>query len=139
METGLLLFDRQYAPYVTGCVLPCPVLSTSLEAKVLPTKQALELHIILESTHGPCQITLLFAGEEDREFLRGLQEAAALYLLTGPEHPRKHGEDQSVKSLYQRMYEGGTAVEITEPVRELVAVWLSAVVELDEVQCGSVS
>ena len=125
MDTGLLLLDRHYAPYVTGCVLPYPVLSAALEATAQPGKRALELRITMETATGKSQITLLFAKAEEkhRDFLHGVKEAAALYLLTGPEHP---------KSLYQRMHEGGAAVEVTEPVRRALEVYLSVVDPLPE-------
>lgn len=62
---------------------------------------------------------------EHREFLLALSEASALYLLTGSEHPVAMREGGK-QTLFQRVYDGGMAVEVNETVRRQVLMLVKA-------------
>jgi hypothetical protein len=129
-EVGTLLLDRNRAPYITGCVLPSSALIVNrriparLDAKIQLSKGllALELTLHLEGADSSHLLQWALPYAVHREFLQELGESSALYLLTGSEHPRAHAADKHVRTLYQRVNEGGFAVEIGEDVRGQIAL-----------------
>jgi hypothetical protein len=134
-DCGSLLIARSRCPYVAGCLLPTHVLRrnwllrTHLEAKITLQKGqvALELYGYWEEEeegtvhHLPFVVTYA----EHRDFLLALSEASALYLLTGSEHPVAMSEGGE-RTLFQRVYDGGMAVEVSEMVRGQVLMLLKA-------------
>jgi hypothetical protein len=129
-EVGTLLLDRNRCPYITGCVLPSMALTTSgripaqLDAKIQLSRGqlALELTLHLEGRDGEHLLHWVLPYAVQREFLLELGESSALYLLTGSEHPRRHPADKHVRTLYQRIHDGGLAVEVGEAVRGQIAL-----------------
>jgi len=125
-DCGSLLIDRNRTPYIVGCVLPLSALRTGepivtkLESKIQLRQGlvAIELHVQLD-TDSHMHVVVSYATH--RDFLLALSESYTLYLLTGAEHPVAR-RTEGMKTLHQRVYEGGVAVEVTENVRAQIAL-----------------
>ena len=132
-DCGSLLIARSRCPYMTGCLLPTNVLRrdwllrTHLEAKITLQKgqAALELYAHWEEEGTGHHLPFVVTYAEHRDFLLALSEASALYLLTGAEHPVAMSEG-GARTLFQRVYDGGLAVEVSEMVRRQVIMLLNA-------------
>lgn len=110
MQAGTLIVERARVPYVVGCVLPSDVIRAGQVKSRMQVRQgskSVELHVQVDLNGQQHQLQFDLPYASHLEFLHGLTDASALYLLNGTEHPTS-------RTICNRIRHGGLAIELTD-------------------------